>query len=188
MRLCSHISSRISNRRGWVGASFNNFLDAIDGSYCTFEGGDDPSQDTIYPDTELGGYTGMSTYLQAVHLNLKYKPEGPEDCGTVKPASVILISYGYSEADLTPFYAERQCTEYAKLGLMGVTFLYSSGDYGVAGGSGFCLNPNGKDFHDVIPDGYVIAGYQAHKPPVGRSSTPPSLGLAHTSHLSVLRC
>jgi tripeptidyl-peptidase-1 len=27
------------------GASFNNFLDAIDGSYCTYEGGDDPTQD-----------------------------------------------------------------------------------------------------------------------------------------------
>lgn len=38
------------------GASFNNFLDALDGSYCTFEGGDDPSQDGIYPDTEPGGY------------------------------------------------------------------------------------------------------------------------------------
>ena len=87
----------------------------------------------------------MSIYLQAVLLNLKYKPEA-EDCGTVKPASVISISYGYSEADLTPFYAERQCTEYAKLGLMGVTFLFSSGDYGVAGFKGLCLNANGKDF------------------------------------------
>lgn len=26
------------------GASFNNFLNAIDGSYCTYEGGDDPTQ------------------------------------------------------------------------------------------------------------------------------------------------
>lgn len=27
------------------GASFNNLLDALDASYCTFEGGDDPTQD-----------------------------------------------------------------------------------------------------------------------------------------------
>ena len=27
------------------GASFNNFLDALDKSYCTFRGGDDPIQD-----------------------------------------------------------------------------------------------------------------------------------------------
>ena len=32
------------------GASFNNFLDAIDGSFCTFEGGDDPNDDGVYPD------------------------------------------------------------------------------------------------------------------------------------------
>lgn len=107
------------------GASFNNFLDAIDGTYCTFEGGDDPTQDAIYPDPYGGGY------------------EGPEDCGTAKPTNVISTSYSYNEADLTPFYTARQCAEYAKLGLMGVTVLYSSGDYGVAGNGGYCLTPNG---------------------------------------------
>ncbi|KAH7883231.1 peptidase S8/S53 domain-containing protein [Phlebopus sp. FC_14] len=116
------------------GASFNNFLDAIDGSYCTFEGGDDPTQDGIYPDPYGGGY------------------EGPEDCGTVKPTYVISTSYGYNEADLTPFYTERQCAEYAKLGLMGVTVLYSSGDYGVAGNGGYCLTPNGTQ----TPDGMIF--------------------------------
>ena len=44
------------------GASFNNFLDAIDGSYCSYEGGDDPTQDSVYPD-KFGGY------------------QGPENCG-----------------------------------------------------------------------------------------------------------
>jgi len=56
---------------------------------------------------------------------------------------VISTSYGYNEADLTFFYASRQCDEYGKLGLMGVTMLFSSGDDGVAGNSKFCLNPNG---------------------------------------------
>lgn len=106
------------------GASFNNFLDAIDGSYCTFEGGDDPYNDATYPDP-YGGY------------------EGPEDCGTTKPAYVISTSYAYNEADLSPAYAARQCAEYAKLGLMGTTVLYSSGDNGVAGNSGVCLNADG---------------------------------------------
>jgi len=112
------------------GASFNNFLDAIDGSYCTFEGGDDPTQDGVYPDTAAGGYNG------------------PEDCGTVKPANVISTSYGYNEADLTVAYASRQCAEYAKLGLMGVTVLYSSGDNGVAGNSADCLNSDGSQTTD----------------------------------------
>ena len=56
---------------------------------------------------------------------------------------MISTSYSYNEADLFPAYAIRQCNEYAKLGLMGVTFLYSSGDGGVAGDGGVCLNTDG---------------------------------------------
>ena len=43
------------------GASFNNLLDALDGSFCTFEGGDDPQQDGIYPDPSnaTGSFKGM---------------------------------------------------------------------------------------------------------------------------------
>lgn len=29
------------------GAGFDNWLDAVDGSFCTFEGGDDPNQVNI---------------------------------------------------------------------------------------------------------------------------------------------
>ncbi|OAX30875.1 hypothetical protein K503DRAFT_806617 [Rhizopogon vinicolor AM-OR11-026] len=64
---------------------------------------------------------------------------------TVQPTNVISTSYTYNEADLSPAYAIRQCNEHAKLGLMGVTFLYSSGDGGVAGDGGnisqIILNP-----------------------------------------------
>ncbi|OJA13987.1 hypothetical protein AZE42_04597 [Rhizopogon vesiculosus] len=111
-------------------ASFNNFLDALDGTYCTYSGGDDPTQDAVYPDNAAGGY------------------KGKEDCGTVQPTNVISTSYAYNEADLSPAYAIRQCNEYAKLGLMGVTFLYSSGDSGVAGDGGVCLNADGSQSTD----------------------------------------
>ncbi|KAJ7258164.1 subtilisin-like protein [Mycena rebaudengoi] len=107
-----------------MGASFNNLLDALDGDFCTFEGGDDAFFDGIYPDP-FGGYQG-------------------HDCGTIKPANVISTSYGYNEADLSPAYTARQCAEYAKLGLMGVTIVYSSGDNGVAGNRALCLNPTGE--------------------------------------------
>lgn len=107
------------------GASFNNFLDAIDASYCTYEGGDDPTQDSVYPDPLPGGY------------------KGAEACGAFAPTKVISTSYSYNEHDLTPFYEMRQCNEYMKLGLMGTTFLYSSGDYGVAGNGGQCIAANG---------------------------------------------
>ncbi|KAK8041507.1 subtilisin-like protein [Apiospora phragmitis] len=111
------------------GGSFNNFLDALDGSYCTYEGGDDPVQDGVYPDPAPGGY------------------KGPADCGTSKATNVISTSYGYNEAELTPVYQMRQCYEYMKLGLHGVTVLYSSGDYGVAGNGGICVGTNGTQIN-----------------------------------------
>ncbi|KAI9066070.1 subtilisin-like protein [Trametes sanguinea] len=110
------------------GASFDTLLDALDGSFCSFEGGDDPVQDPAYPDP-YGGYEGESY--------------GALQCGTVTPAHVISTSYSYDEWELTPAYEQRQCAEYAKLGLMGVTMLFSSGDYGVAGNGDICLAPNG---------------------------------------------
>jgi tripeptidyl-peptidase-1 len=96
-----------------VGASFNTVLDALDASYCTYEGGEDPTLDPTYPDQQPGGY------------------DGPKSCGILKPPGVLTTPVTLSEAQLTPLYEERQCHEYAKLGLMGTTVLYSASDYGV---------------------------------------------------------
>lgn len=118
--------------------SFNDFLDGLDESYCT---GDDPSQDAQYPDLQPGGYKGQ------------------KDCGGKKRALVISTSYGYQEADLTTAYMQRQCAEYAKLSLTGMTFVYSSGDSGVAGFDDLCLDEernqvsNGKRFNPSFPGG-----------------------------------
>ena len=77
----------------FAGGSFNNFLDALDGSYCDYDGGDNSTFDGIYPD---------STYKR-------------KDCGTAPLANVISTSYGYTEALLGPAYIERQCYEYGKV-------------------------------------------------------------------------
>lgn len=104
------------------GASFNNFLDGIDGSYCDFNGGDskDPNVDGQY----------------ATNVN----------CGTTPPTNVISTSYGSNEADLGAKYEQRQCDEYMKLALQGVTVVYSSGDFGVAGNGGQCINADGTAY------------------------------------------
>lgn len=106
----------------------NNFFDAIDGSYCTFEGGNSPL-DPPYPDPAPGGYKGE---LQ---------------CGVYTPTNVISISYGGSEFDLPVSYLRRQCTEVMKLGLQGITVVASSGDDGVAGFPG-----------DPTPNGCLLDG------------------------------
>ncbi|OHW92825.1 pro-kumamolisin [Colletotrichum incanum] len=105
------------------GASFNNFLDAIDGSYCTFEGGGskDPNIDGQY---------------------------GTKVCGSVPPVNVISTSYGFNEADLGRKYVERQCAEYMKLGLQGITIVYSSGDAGVAGNGKQCIDTQTGAYND----------------------------------------
>ena len=127
------------------GASFNNFLDAIDGSYCTFEGGDDPTQDAKYPDP-LGGYQGPENC--GGKLNSLLSEQAPAltlfHLVGFAATKVISTSYGYNEADLTPFYEMRQCKEYMKLGLQGTSILYSSGDFGVAGNRGQCIAANGS--------------------------------------------
>ncbi|KAF8964250.1 subtilisin-like protein [Flammula alnicola] len=118
------------------GAGFDNWLDAIDGSFCTFEGGDDPNQDGIYPDAA----------------------GSPQSCGIIAPPNVVSISYGQDEATATPAYANRQCQEYAKLGMLGTTVVYSTGDDGVAGFNNVCLDANdnedgtsGKVFNPEFP-------------------------------------
>lgn len=84
----------------------NNFLDAIDGSYCTYsvygETGNSPL-DPPYPDPAPGGYKG----------NLQ--------CGVYTPTHVISISYGGQEADLPASYQQRQCNEYVSTHLYNVT-------------------------------------------------------------------
>ncbi|KAK3647834.1 Tripeptidyl-peptidase sed1 [Elasticomyces elasticus] len=96
----------------------NNFLDAIDGSYCSYfafgETGNSPL-DPQYPDPAPGGYKGS---LQ---------------CGVYRPTNVISISYGGQESDLPVSYQKRQCNEFMKLGLQGISVCVSSGDSGVAG-------------------------------------------------------
>ena len=112
------------------GASFNNFLDALDASYCTYDGGDDRTQDSVFPDPHGGAY------------------EGPENCGGFAATKVISTSYLYDEASLTPFYEMRQCHEYMKLGLQGVTFLFASGDWGVGGIDGSCIDVAAEEYND----------------------------------------
>lgn len=122
---------------------FNTFFDAIDGSYCTYsaygETGNDPTLDPTYPDPQPNGYKGQLM------------------CGVYKPTNVISISYGEQEQDLPAYYQERQCNEFLKLGLQGVSIFVASGDTGVGGipGDGAangCLGPNATIFSPTQPN------------------------------------
>ncbi|KAE8354948.1 peptidase S8/S53 domain-containing protein [Aspergillus coremiiformis] len=117
---------------------FNTFLDAIDGSYCKYcsngQCGNDPFLDPIYPDHSPDGYDGQLM------------------CGVFKPTNVISVSYGKQENDLPVNYQRRQCQEYLKLGLQGVSILFASGDAGVAGPFGNSCLGNGTVFSPAFPN------------------------------------
>ncbi|RFU29747.1 hypothetical protein B7463_g6607, partial [Scytalidium lignicola] len=93
---------------GWL----NTFLDALDGSYCTYT---------------ADGITGDSPGIDPTY------PPGTLQCGVYTPTRVITGSYGEAEADLPQNYQQRQCNEFMKLGLQGHSIFFSSGDYGVGG-------------------------------------------------------
>ena len=120
---------------------FNTFLDAIDGSYCTYtafgETGDSPI-DPTYPDPNPNGYKGSLM------------------CGVYKPTNVISLSYNVQEADLPANYQKRQCNEYMKLGLQGTSIFFASGNNGVAGpiadgSNNGCLDSNETVFNPPFP-------------------------------------
>jgi len=142
---------------------FNNLLFAIDGSYCQTVGADNVALDPPYPDPQPGGF------------NL------PRQCGGVKRANVISFSYGGQEFDLSMNYQIRQCNEFMKLGMEGVSLLFSSGDSGVAGPAGDdnangCLNGTGPNeigtvFSPDFPAGcpYITAVGATVLPPGGNA-------------------
>ena len=105
---------------------FDTFLDAVDGSYCTFS--DD-------------GITGDDTAVDGTTKS--------EQCGAYEITNVISISYGTAESNYPANYLERQCDEFMKLGLQGVTVVMASGDDGVATRSGPCLGSKKNIF---VPD------------------------------------
>jgi tripeptidyl-peptidase-1 len=125
---------------------FNNFLDALDGSYCTYssngETGDDPKIDPVYSN-------------------------GSQQCGAYKPANVISFSYGLVEADYPANYQKRQCDEFMKLGLQGVSIVFASGDAGVSDRNGQCLGPNQDVFSPDYPDCPYITMVGATTLPAG---------------------
>ncbi|KAH8775152.1 peptidase S8/S53 domain-containing protein [Hyaloscypha finlandica] len=125
---------------------FNTFLDALDGSHCNFsaygETSNDPNLDQQYPDPNIGSWNGQLM------------------CGVYIPTNVISLSHEGQEADIPVSYQKRQCLEYMKLGLQGVSFLYASGDSGVSNypasfggtdGPTGCLGPKGNIFNATWP-------------------------------------
>ncbi|KAK0622693.1 peptidase S8/S53 domain-containing protein, partial [Immersiella caudata] len=117
----------------YLSGNLNTMLAAYDAYYCDrLDLGIDPQ----YPNTIAeDGYQHF-------------------DCGSHTPPKVISISYAYAEADFPEEYLRRQCNEYLKLGLQGVTVVASTGDEGTAGRHSECPEPSSNEkrpFHVSFP-------------------------------------
>ena len=125
----------------------NTFLDALDGSYCTScsygECGNNATIDPNYPDPNNwpDPYTGQ---LQ---------------CGVFKPTNVILMAqYWRQEHQLPTNYLQRQCAEFMKLGMQGISVVAEAGDDGVSGTDydsyrfpHGCLGKHGEVYNPSFP-------------------------------------
>lgn len=100
----------------------------------------------------------------------------------MKPPSVISVSYVGDEVALPASYEQRQCAEYAKLGMMGVSVLYATGDHGAQGHSSQqCLDRTGKPAR-LPPCAAVLTprALQASRPPRASASARTSRCRART--------
>lgn len=101
------------------GGNFDLWLDVLNSSYCTFQGGNDPSLVPTYPDNST------ATPGQGEPYN------HPGDCGTAPSAYVYSVSLASIKQVDPPSvtYQTRMCTEFMKLALQRSTFLFASNDY-----------------------------------------------------------
>lgn len=106
------------------GGLANDFLAAVDSSYCTYDGGNDPENDPTYP-----AFQGF---------------QGPAQCGVYNITNVLSISFAKDESGVPAHYIQRQCHEWMKLALQGVTVLVAAGDRGVSGNFGCSVPPAGS--------------------------------------------
>ncbi|KAL0931331.1 alkaline serine protease [Colletotrichum truncatum] len=85
-----------------------------------------------------------ATGLDANFDPLTPTPENPHgtDCGTADPPLVISVSYAWNEVAFSEQYVRRQCLEFLKLGLRGVTVIAATGDRGTADQLDQCRDPS----------------------------------------------
>lgn len=112
----------------------------------------DPSSFDFHGEADLDLQFAMAlTYPQNVTLYQASDFTKTVDDATFIQTKVVSTSWGFNEKDLTPKYKESLCNEYMKLGLQGVSILFSTGDNGVAGSFDSCDNRFQPDFPASCP-------------------------------------
>ena len=85
------------------------------------------------PHCQVSVDTPDGPVVRAVPLEeLEHEHGVGANCTALQTPNVVSISYAWGERDFAPDYLRRQCLEFLKLGLQGVTVVVASGDSGPA--------------------------------------------------------
>lgn len=124
---------------------FGDLLLAWDPDFANLDGGDTP-ENSVYPTPEkaLKDADNNPSYGEVGYKGFT----GKKQVGGVKRPNVFSSSYGNGELLLSRPYQKRQCDEYMKLGLMGTSVLYATGDSGV--GSQLGCTPFNNDESSIV--------------------------------------
>lgn len=90
---------------------------------------------------EIGSGYGWEDFLDVLDGEY-YVATGGKACGTVNAtnvANVISISWTVDETSASPITLQRQCNEFMKLGMQGITVLAATGDSGIGN---ICTDPS----------------------------------------------
>ena len=129
-------------------AFFGNFTPAAVGQRPIFKSVNSGSIDINDPtnfsnngESNLDLQYGMDlVYPQKVTLyQMGTMNKDASDADFIK-TKVVSTSWGFNENDMSPAYMEVLCNEYMKLGLQGVSVLFSTADHGVAGNTDNCTD------------------------------------------------
>jgi tripeptidyl-peptidase-1 len=103
---------------------------------------DNPTDFSVHGESNLDlEYAMALVYPQTVTLyqiGMSPAGDGSGDPENFIQTKVISTSWGANENGQTPAYMDMICNEYMKLGLQGVSVLFSTADFGVAGNSDTC--------------------------------------------------
>ncbi|KAJ4860049.1 pro-kumamolisin, activation domain-containing protein [Trichoderma breve] len=111
------------------------------------------TDDAFYAQQFTGVFNTFFDALDGSYCTYSAFGETGNDPTLDPPTNVISISYGVQESDLPANYQKRQCQEFLKLALQGVSVFVASGDTGVGGYPG----DTDADFYGCLRDDDVFS-------------------------------
>ncbi|RFU33183.1 hypothetical protein B7463_g3193, partial [Scytalidium lignicola] len=175
---------------------FRNFSPPLVGrspNFVSVDGGAKFNRSSQVPiNSPLGEAELDLMYSMALTFPPQYDPIYPDpygynqtqNCGGTPLPKVISFSYEGNESGYTDLEKQRLCHEFLKLGILGTSVFFASGDDGVAGNGDRCLDPatDGTTFNPEFPATCpYITTVGGTEVPLGSSVRQPEIAMNSTT-------